>query len=85
MQTGNNLALYLLKQSAPHDPPGADYDEEQTRQNLQLRISQEAPRSNMKTSFEPGAGNRLPVAASFTCVFHYSIPIQESKKNHHSD
>lgn len=61
----------------PPDPHGFDYDEQQTKQILQLKQAQEEPRSNTKTSFEQGAGSRPAAAASFVS----SSTIQRRQSN----
>lgn len=69
----------LPKQVVLRDPRGHDDDELQTKRNLQLRIFQEATRSNKIASFEPGADNRPPAAASYTFIFPNSPPKQEMR------
>lgn len=61
--------------SAVQPDPHAGYGELQTYKGLQQRTIRGAPRSSTKTSFEPGAGNRQPAAASspIPSTIHHQI------------
>ena len=55
-----------LRVSAVRPDLDCDYVEQQKGKSQQRRTIQGVPRSNSESAFEPGAGNRQPVAASFT-------------------
>lgn len=56
--------MFLHEQDARPDLH-YDYDELQIKPIQQQQTAQATHRSNAKTSFGPGAGNRWPVAASY--------------------
>ena len=71
--------MFLHEQDAQPDLHD-DYDELQIKPIQQQQTAQVAHRSNAKTSYEPGAGNRQPAAASFNQIpstIHHQIKIPE--------
>lgn len=76
------IAPVLPQQVVPHDPHHDGGAEQETKPILQSQTTQKVPRSNKRASSEPGAGNRAPAAASFTGIFHSSVPNQENRTAH---
>ena len=73
--------MFLPARDVQPDLPG-DYAVQQKEPSRQYKTTQEAPRSNMKTSVEPGADTRPPVVAFFTDSVHSSPPNQELTPTH---